>query len=116
MVHKEAGESVHIFLVGGKSDLKDKRATTLEVLSIDCIMCRELTCSCAQVVKAYATEQHIAYIEASALSGENVAQLFMLVGKKILDTRELLAAKHAAEKPNLLDEPAPSRRSLCCRG
>jgi len=31
MVRSEAGPDVHIFLVGGKSDLKHKRALTIEV-------------------------------------------------------------------------------------
>ena len=89
---------MHIFLVGGKSDLKDSRTVL------------------ADMVKAYASEQSIAYVEASALSGENVAQLFMLVGKQVIESRELLERKAAesAQSKKLDDKPPQARGGCKC--
>lgn len=98
MVHNEAGDTVHKFLVGGKSDLKEDRAVTLEE------------------VKAYAGEQGMAYIEASALTGENVAQLFMLIGKEILDHRETLELPDQNSHTILDDTSEQAKTSQrCCR-
>ena len=98
MVRNEAGPEVHIFLVGGKSDLKDSRTVLVDM------------------VKAYASEQSIAYVEASALSGENVAQLFMLVGKQVIESRELLERKAAesAQSKKLDDKPPQARGGCKC--
>ena len=58
-------------------------------------------------------------MEASALSGENVAQLFMLVGKQVIDSREVLAQKqrdteaYSAKLTNEAPEGGSSRRCRC---
>jgi GTPase SAR1 family protein len=96
MVRNEAGPEVHVFLVGGKSDLKDSRTVLVDT------------------VKQYAAEKSIAYVEASALSGENVAQLFMLIGKQVIESREVLERKAAENAKNSkLDDKEPTQGKGC---
>ena len=119
MVHNEAGDTVHKFLVGGNSDLKEDRAVTLEVSVLRTCLCCPFTTELAvafQEVKAYAGEQGMAYIEASALTGENVAQLFMLIGKEILDHRETLELPDQNSHTILDDTSEQAKTSQrCCR-
>lgn len=72
-----------MILIGNKKDLEDQRQVTEDEL------------------KNKAEQNQLAYFETSALSGENVSEVFYELVKKIYEKNKLLSPKSASKKGNV---------------
>ena len=88
-----------IFLVGNKCDLIDSRQVT------------------AEMVEEYAEKINATTVETSAMTGQNVADLFHLIAEAVVDKQKQSKAvddTECVEVTSIPSNQAPDKKTKCC--